>query len=149
MSSTNQRLYFAYGSNMDDEQMCRRCPGTGAVVMGTAKLAGHRFVIFQRGYATVVPDPSSSVCGVLWKITPDCEKALDHYEGVGFGLYRRQCVIVETETLGSVDALVYVASDNTPGRPRNGYMERIVAAARNHGLSAPYIEELAASLLRG
>lgn len=47
-----RRLYFAYGSNMDEAaQMAERCPG--AEVIGLATLPGYRFVINQRGVATL------------------------------------------------------------------------------------------------
>jgi hypothetical protein len=35
-------LYFAYGSNLDEVQMRRRCPQ--AVLVGPARLLGHRLV---------------------------------------------------------------------------------------------------------
>ena len=44
--------------------------------------------------------------------------------------------------LDSLDALVYVAEDNTEGAPRAGYMERIVAAAESQGLPEAYVEKL-------
>jgi len=44
-------LHFAYGSNMDREQMSRRCPG--AEYVGAASLPGYRFIINGRGYTTV------------------------------------------------------------------------------------------------
>ena len=61
------RPYFAYGSNMDHEQMSVRC--SGATPLATAVLAAHRFVINSEGVATVVSDPLLCVHGLLWSLT--------------------------------------------------------------------------------
>ncbi|MGH7700028.1 MAG: gamma-glutamylcyclotransferase family protein [Gemmatimonadales bacterium] len=131
--------YFAYGSNMSRAQMAVRCPG--AAVVDRAVLGGHRFVINRRGVATVVPDAAAAVHGVLWTIGPEDERALDRYEGVAEGLYRRERCRV---TAGGrpVDALVYVAAEVAAGVPRAGYLELIVQAAEAHGLPAEYVREL-------
>ena len=56
-------LYFAYGSNMDQEQMRQRCPE--AAFVGTASLPGYMFIINERGVATVIPKADASVPGVV------------------------------------------------------------------------------------
>ena len=146
MGKTGNRLYFAYGSNMDEEQMRHRCPD-GATV-GTARLPGYRFIINSRGAATVVPDGSSVVHGVLWRITAECEASLDHYEGAEWGTYTKETLGVEAEDGQAIEALVYVAGDSEPGEGSSGYMEGIAAAAVRHDLPAAYIEELG-SWIRG
>jgi gamma-glutamylcyclotransferase len=78
-------LYFAYGSNLDVEQMVARCPG--AVVVGTAVLPRHRlaFTGYSRGWdgaiATVVPANDSAVSGLLYQIPVRSMPPLDLYEG--------------------------------------------------------------------
>lgn len=52
MLDVDTRRYFAYGSNMDRQQMRGRCPG--AVLLGTARLPGYRFIINRAGVASVV-----------------------------------------------------------------------------------------------
>ncbi|MGV8122381.1 MAG: gamma-glutamylcyclotransferase family protein [Candidatus Xenobiia bacterium LiM19] len=58
--------YFAYGSNMYTEQMTERCPGQS--FEGNAVLAGKRFIINSNGVATIVPENSSRVWGIVWMI---------------------------------------------------------------------------------
>lgn len=140
MSEQNNRYYFAYGSNMDQAQMGQRCPG--AIVVGIARLAGYQFVINDRGVATVVPDPSSEVYGVLWNLTAAYEKTLDTYEGVEWGTYEKMEMDVEMGSEKPQSALVYVAVNTAVGSPRPGYMERIVAAAELYRLPDRYVEEL-------
>lgn len=133
-------LYFGYASNMDELQMADRCPG--ATIVDGAVLADHRFVIAAEGYANVLPAPGEVVFGLLWQITPADEAALDHYEGVRPGLYRKEQAEVTTTGGKSVRALIYLASDTALGRPRPGYLEQVVAAARRHHLPGDYITRL-------
>ena len=78
------RLYFAYGSNMDPEQMSTRCPDSD--FCGVAWLSSYRFRINSRGVATVVPEEGAVVHGALWMISTRDEGRLDKYEGVAQGL---------------------------------------------------------------
>ena len=133
-------LYFAFASNMDTAQMAERC--AGAECLGTATLADHRFAIGRRGYATVIPENGASVHGVLWSLHPKHEAALDVYEGIRHGLYRKAFLPVRSAAGDAREALVYVAGDPTTGTAVSGYMEKVVAAAEHHGLPAPYIAEL-------
>ncbi len=135
------RFYFAYGSNMNQSQMSKRCPG--AVCLGTAMLSGYKFTINERGVATVVPGQSSHVYGVLWRINDADEDTLDDYEGVPWRTYSKKTVLVERDTGATQKALIYVASNRTPGKPRKGYLEGIINAAKEHSLPSKYIKELA------
>ena len=81
MASNKKRYYFAYGSNLNIEQMLARCPG--AEVVGWAKLKGHE-LLFKgsrtRSYLTVEPGEGSVWIGA-WSISAENEDALDKYEG--------------------------------------------------------------------
>lgn len=133
-------LYFAYGSNMDLVQMGNRCER--AATVSTGKLPFHRFIINSRGVATVVPDRSSTVRGLLWRISKEDERSLDRHEGVTQGIYRKAFMKVDVSTGRKVRALIYVAADSTPGEARPGYMEKIVSAAESCGLPQTYIDQL-------
>jgi gamma-glutamylcyclotransferase (GGCT)/AIG2-like uncharacterized protein YtfP len=133
-------LYFAYGSNMDLEQMSNRCER--AATVSTAELPRHRFIINSRGVATVVPDPASTVKGLLWKISREDERSLDRHEGVVKGAYRKAFTEVVVPDGSKVRALFYVAADSTPGKARPGYMEKIVSAAEACRLPKAYVDQL-------
>lgn len=135
-----ERFNFAYGSNMDERQMEERC--RDAVFWGKARLSGYRFIINTRGVATVIPLASSDVYGVLWSITASCEKSLDECEGVRRGTYSKRMVDVCTDRGELFHAMIYIASNSTCGSSKSGYIERIIAAAKKHGLPDAYIEEL-------
>lgn len=132
--------YFAYGSNMDQSQMAAR--GPRASLNDKGELLGYRFIINTRGVASVVPEVSHQVWGVLWTIAGSDEESLDKYEGVKPGYYRKAMVCVEKLGKNPVSALIYIATNNTPGRPRSDYLEKILRAAEFHGLPEEYIQEL-------
>jgi gamma-glutamylcyclotransferase (GGCT)/AIG2-like uncharacterized protein YtfP len=134
-------LYFAYGSNMDRIAMAARCPGSKP--LGPARLARHRFVVTAEGYASVLRDPRRTVWGLLWELALADVPALDRYESVASGLYTKlmQPVIGE---LGARRALVYVGRNPAIGQPRPGYLEGVIAAAREAGLPDDYIREIEA-----
>jgi cation transport regulator ChaC len=132
--------YFAYGSNMDVEQMAHRCPDAKKISVAT--LVGYRFAINDRGVATVIPTPGVNTEGVLWSISPNDKVALDRYEGVKSGLYDCKHVQVTTAA-GPEMAMVYIATSQQPGPARSGYMENIVRVARaDHGIAEAYMQVL-------
>ena len=124
---------------MDAAEMQQRCPG--AALKGIAVVPDHRLMITSDGYATIVPDPGRRVMGALWALTESDERALDLYEDIASGFYRRDFISVEAPD-GVVRALVYVAASGRPGKPRPGYLELILSAARALGLPADYVAEL-------
>ena len=74
-----ETLYFAYGSNINLEQMEHRCPD--AQLVGPVTLQNYELQFRSSGFATVSPKKGSVVHGLLWKLTPKSEQALDRYEG--------------------------------------------------------------------
>ena len=69
--------YFAYGSNLDVEQMSLRCPN--ARILGQMTLKGYQLAF--KGVADIEPVEGAKVVGGLFKITASDEVLLDRYEG--------------------------------------------------------------------
>jgi hypothetical protein len=132
-------LYFAYGANMNRALMRRHCPG--AKELGTAAIFGCRFIITADGYASIVPKPGGRVHGVLWRLTVRDLAALNVYESLASGLYSRLTLPVR-KSGRRVAATVYVARSRTAGRPKSGYLDVILSAAREHRLTAAYVRSL-------
>lgn len=132
-------IYFAYGANMERAAMGRRCGD--ATPLGPAVLRGWRYVIAQ-GYGSVAPAAGMCVFGVLWRLTPRDLAALNAFESLDSGLYRRAMLTVETGGQ-RVRALVYVGRRRGRRRPMPGYQERLVAAAQDWRLPQRYAAELA------
>jgi gamma-glutamylcyclotransferase (GGCT)/AIG2-like uncharacterized protein YtfP len=123
-------LYFAYGSNMDAEQMKSRCPGHR--VVGLAELRDHRLTFpltshsWGGGVASVSVAHGESVWGVVYDLTDADVAELDRYEGYrgpgnAHNLYDRETVTVHLTRAddGSfprkLHALIYIARTANPG----------------------------------
>lgn len=131
--------YFAYGSNLLNSRIRRRCPEHR--VVGVAVLEDFAFVIGASGFATIRAGAGRRVMGVLYQISAVDEVRLDRCEAVDKGVYRRAEVTVHWEGR-RIKALVYIDDRSTPSVPRKGYLEGIVAGARSHNLPEGYVAEL-------
>jgi gamma-glutamylcyclotransferase (GGCT)/AIG2-like uncharacterized protein YtfP len=138
-TSAKMQIYFAYGSNMDVVQMKQRTGSASEIGIGS--LAGYRFLINTRGVATIVPNPDSLVWGVGFECTDEALRSLDLREGVAKNINHREHQTV-TFTSGCHQVISYVASDNQEGRPRPGYLEKILTAAQHWDLPEIYRTEL-------
>lgn len=130
----NERLYIAYGSNLNLEQMKRRCP-TAAVIGKTTlyhwrlRFRGDRF----GAVATIERENGEQVPVLVWRLQPRDELALDRYEGYPF-LYRKEMLRITLEGR-RVHAMVYIM--NEAGRPYNQpsahYFQTILEGYRSAG----------------
>jgi cation transport regulator ChaC len=132
-------LHFAYGSNMHRAVMRRHA--AQAEPIGVATLADHRFIITADGYASVEPMRARAVHGVLWRLTPRDRVTLDAWENIASGLYRAATLPVQRDGRRH-RVLVYVSRPRGAGRPKAGYMELVIAAARAWHLPPDYIAGL-------
>ncbi len=142
--------YFAYGSNMASSQMAERCPG--AVCLGIARLPDRRLAFDawsdRRGglVADAPPAPGSEVWGVLWEVTEAHAEALDRYEGVARGQYRRENVRAEAAGGETVDAFAYVICEpGADGPTTDAYRDLLLEGAREHGLPPEWIAAIEAA----
>jgi cation transport regulator ChaC len=132
-------LHFAYGSNMHRAVMRKHAPE--AVPLGVACLRDYRFIITKDGYASVTPRRRGCVHGILWRLSPRDRITLDRWENIAAGLYRPEVLPIFAAGKRR-RALVYVARARPCGVPRPGYMEIVMAAAREWGLPADYVTSL-------
>ena len=140
-----REYYFAYGSNMDEEQMARRCPGAIKVCPGI--LIAHRFAIDQAGVATVIKDPGSFVQGILWSVTQKDIINLDLYEGVPQKCYRKDyhAVLKLNKRSTIIDALVYASCRpewDKPSGTGSIYMRNILKSAFQNQFMEDYLQVL-------
>jgi len=127
------KVYLAYGSNLNLEQMAYRCPY--ATVLGAAELSGYKLLF--RGdkngaVATVEPTEDGSVPVLLWEITPRDEEALDRYEGYPH-FYRKETVTVPLDGR-PLEAMVYIMNEGHPlGIPSEYYLNTILEGYASAG----------------
>jgi len=131
------QLYLAYGSNLNKEQMQRRCPGARPV---GARFLPHAQLVF-RGVADVVydPDPASRCPVALWRITPADEVVLDRYEGVASGFYAK-CYIKIRINGRPEECLVYCMQSHEIAPPGEWYLDVIAQGYRDFGLPLDYLD---------
>lgn len=136
-----ERLYIAYGSNLNLPQMAFRCPT--AEIAGKSELKGYE-LLFRGGrrgaVATVEPKDGGSVPVLLWKIREADEEALDRYEGYPH-FYEKQMMEVELDGK-PVSAMVYVM---TPGHefgiPSDYYADVIREGYETAGFDLQILED--------
>lgn len=103
----SKRLYVAYGSNLNIEQMKYRCPTARLYGIGVIEDYELQFKGYPTGaYCTIEPKEGSSVPVAVWEIQPKDEIALDRYEGYP-SHYFKQDVPVKMDQ-GEVNAMVYI-----------------------------------------
>jgi len=125
MSKPKRKLYIAYGSNLNMEQMSQRCPT--AQVVGTSVLKDWR-LLFRGGsagaVATVERFRGGSVPVLVWQLQPQDETALDRYEGWP-SLYRKETLRIELNGK-PVNAMIYIMNEVRPyGLPNYNYFNII------------------------
>lgn len=138
------RLYFAYGSNINLGQMACRCPA--AEVVGPAVLDSYELLFRGNrsgyGVATVEPLLGSQVPGLLWKLTPECEQSLDIYEGYP-RLYEKEDITVRAADGRDLTVMAYIMTGELwrdPAIPSRSYYNGILEGYRQNGLPVPALE---------
>ena len=107
-------LYFAYGSNINLDQMRYRCPD--ATVYGQAVLDNYDLRFRGSGVATVEPKEGACVYDLLWGLTDKCEASLDRYEGYP-RLYIKQTLEVRTFDGQRVPVMAYIMNPELHLKP--------------------------------
>lgn len=149
-------LYFAYGSNMNWDQMRERCPS--ARFEFVAKAEGYRlaFTRFSKkrlcGVADIVASPGSVVWGPVFAIPNDEIDELDKSEGYRPRRHRdenayerRQFeVFRQGDNARPITVWTYFVVNKLKSLPRPSveYKAILLNGARHWRLPAHYIEEL-------
>lgn len=138
MPKAKRRLYLAYGSNMNLEQMKYRCPT--ARVVGHAMLENWRLIF--NGVASVERSKGDSVPVVVWDIQPKDEVALDVYEGWP-RMYRKE---IRRIKLGGklVNAMIYIMNNvRYYSPPGSAYYNTIREGYESAGFDVNILREAA------
>ena len=133
-------LYFAYGSNINLDQMAHRCPD--ASVVGPVELEGYELLFRRGGFATIAPKEGETVIGLLWSITPACEHSLDRYEGYP-RFYDKRMVTVRDDEGGPLSVMAYIMDERfrEPMLPSATYYNGIWEGYRQNGLPVDALEK--------
>ncbi|HTG48270.1 MAG TPA: gamma-glutamylcyclotransferase family protein [Actinomycetota bacterium] len=138
--------FFAYGDRMNAEKMQAGSPS--ARFAGPGRLDGFRlaFNVVSRswggGAANAVPDPRSSLWGVLWALD-DVELTRLEPVNTGGADADRSFEVEVTGPDGVVKATTFwVDSPEAFVRPTDRYVDMLRATAEAHGLPQEALDEL-------
>ena len=141
------RLYLAYGSNLNLQQMRRRCPDSH--VVGTAELPGWRLLFKgskSGNYLTVEQAEGHFVPVAVWEVSERDEESLDRYEGFPDFYYKKELDVVLHEN-GSgetrpVTAFLYIMhEDRRPGIPTERYLNCCREGYASFGFDPALLDE--------
>lgn len=143
----HRNYYLAYGSNLNKEQMSRRCPGARAV--GTSVIQDYRLLF--RGsktgsYLTIEPKAGREVPVAVWLVSDENESALDLYEGFPRFYYKAQVKVpVKSFRTGKTVnrlAFVYIMhKDRAISIPSKTYVRTCFAGYQAFGFDEKYLRE--------
>lgn len=125
------KLYMAYGSNLNKDQMRYRCPTARAV--GSAMIYGHELVF--RGVADIMKskDPNMYIPVGIWEIQPEDEASLDIYEGYP-RLYGK---------INVCGIMTYQMHTDRIATPSTSYFNSILEGYRDFGLDTNFLYDAA------
>lgn len=129
-------FYLAYGSNLNLEQMAKRCPT--AKLVGVGLLEDYRLIF--RYYLTIEKQKGSVVPFALWEIDEESEQMLDYYEGFPH-FYRKEYVnVLVGEKL--LCAMVYVMNEDQIcyALPSLTYYTAVLKGYRDAGLNESHLK---------
>lgn len=142
-------MYFAYGSNLDVNQVKTRCGGDNVRKVTIGYLPNHRLAFTQYyadwggGVADVVMSPGDSVWGIIYELSNNALELLDAYEGYPHDYTRSKHTIITPE--GRVyGAWVYLVErkDGEFIPPSSRYLDVIKQTAKDAGFPKEYIAYL-------
>ncbi len=136
-----KKLYIAYGSNLNIEQMSWRCPT--ATIWGKGVLRDWTLIFrSMRGsaYATIKKETGSSVPVVIWEIDRRAESALDRYEGYP-SFYFKKDIAVTLDSGRIITGMAYIMNQRAvPGVPSKSYVKTIMEGYLDNGLDLSYLK---------
>lgn len=108
MKKKEPRLYVAYGSNLNIQQMAHRCPTARLYATGVIKDYELQFKGQpQSAFATIAKKAGSEVPVEVWEIQRADEYFLDRYEGYPSHYFKKD-VPVELKDGREINAMVYI-----------------------------------------
>ena len=141
-----KRLYGAYGSNLNIEQMALRC--LTAKVYSKGFINGYRLLfkgVPKNAYATIEPFEGKKVPVLIWELQEEDEEALDYYEGYP-RFYEKEVLEVETESGDLIKVMVYIMTDKVEERiqlnaPSQRYLNSIFEGYKTAEFDTSILEE--------
>ena len=136
-----KRLYVAYGSNLNVQQMRLRCPT--AKLVGTGIVEDHELQFkgaANHSYATIAENEGETVPVAVWELQARDEKALDRYAGYP-SHYFKQDISVKMDNGEEVTGMVYIMDLKQKfGMPSAGYLMTVYDGYNDCELDMEYLK---------
>jgi len=126
----NRIFYWAYGSNLSENQMARRCPD--AIKYGPMSVKDCALVF--RHVADVTLREGSTTPGGLWQITARCERALDVAEGVAARIYMKRYFLIKIAGKQFTCLFYQMRAKDGIMPPSEGYLRKLTKGYADFGL---------------
>lgn len=135
-----KKYYIAYGSNLNLEQMKRRCPDAKLLGTGTIRDYGLLFRgSSKNAVATIEPSIGEKVPVGVFEISDWDEKYLDCYEGYPH-MYYKDSVNIEIHG-EKTEAMIYLMHPKYEmGMPSRSYYQTIRQGYYDCGLDTSYLD---------
>ena len=129
-------LYFAFGSNLYQKQMKKRCKDSKYI--GCHKLKGYKLVFrhmyYGGGVADVERKKNGMVLGAIYKISKQDEKKLDVYEDFPHVYVKKYFKLFGRKVM-----FYYMPKKSKPIPPSKRYLNLIIKGYRDCGYKNNYI----------
>jgi len=130
--------YFAYGSNLNKQQMKERCPAARPV---SIVILHHYKLVFggwsrkwRGGVATIQPFRGERVLGAIYELSEEDLRRLDKNQGAP-DLYTRVNIGVNDDFGGLIEAVTYVRTGRADeAAPSKEYLAVIQQGYRDWGI---------------
>ena len=140
-----KRYYIAYGSNLNIEQMKRRCPQ--ARIIGTAEIKDYELLFkgsLTGSYLTIEKSMGSRVPVAVWETTEADETALDRYEGFPTFYYKAEMELdikgIRTGRIRHRNCYVYIMHEERKiGVPSYYYVDTCLEGYRAFGFDERFL----------
>ncbi len=146
--------YFAYGSNMNHEQMQKSCPGS--MFLKPVRLDGYTFVYDGRStaemhtekgaVANIVPDSKKHVWGALYEVSEQDIANLDIVEDIPHAYQKANLVVRDSQGTSYTGVTAYLRPPQEIGQPTADYKATVLRGARDSGLPDDYLARLEAKI---
>ncbi|MBP5275158.1 MAG: gamma-glutamylcyclotransferase [Abditibacteriota bacterium] len=142
-------LYAAYGSNLNEEQMRKRCPD--AVYIGKAYVKDYTLVFRKSktgSYLSIDKSEGGEAPAVVFWISEEDKKTLDKKEGAGLEeCYKRlwippDIITKSGKTSREENVLTYALPEDRPeGMPEDEYVSRVKTGYMQRGFNSEPLEK--------
>ncbi|HQC54920.1 MAG TPA: gamma-glutamylcyclotransferase [Clostridia bacterium] len=137
------KYYAAYGSNLQAEQMKKRCPS--AIYVGAGVIEGYRLVFWT--FATIEPAVGHATPVGVYRLNEVDEANLDGFEGVRINppSYIKENINVKMDSGEVIECMVYIKKRfcrmDYPNLPDDEYYKRIKKGYKEKDLDTKVLKE--------